>query len=590
MCGIVGVNGCAAAPVLLDGLKRLEYRGYDSAGIAVLEADGIRTIKCRGRVDALAEKVERQPPLAGTLGVGHTRWATKGEPSDENAHPHTCGRFSVVHNGILENDDELKEKYLRLCPFSSETDSEVIAQLLNRLYNGDPLETVAKVADLLVGSFALAILCADAPETLFCVRRASPLVVGLGEGGSFAASDLSAAAERVQTLYRMEDGEIAAVHRDAIDFYTFDLSPIVKQPEVFDGAQAAVDKGDYAHFMLKEIHEVPSAIRRTVQAGETFPAASFAKPGRIFITACGSAYHVGEAAKFVWEELLGVPVEVEIASEFRSRTLPLPADSLVVIISQSGETADSLAALREAKRQGVRVLSIVNVPHSTIAAESDQVFYTKAGVEVAVATTKAYEAQLAAVYVIGLAFAEQWGTAPQRRLEKLKRELERLASAAEEALAFEPLMKQAAEKLPVGESIFFVGRAAGYAAAMEAALKLKEVSYLPAQSYPAGEMKHGTISLIHAGSPVFSFCLNESLKEKTQSSMDELRARGAEVTAVTLFDSLQAQTLLKLPAVPELLAVSVAVIPMQLLGYYAALRLGCDIDKPRNLAKSVTVE
>ena len=590
MCGIIGVNGCMAAPVLLDGLKRLEYRGYDSAGVAVLESDGIRTVKCRGRVDALIEKLDRLPPLTGTLGIGHTRWATKGEPSDENAHPHTCGRFSVVHNGILENDGALRDKYLRLCPFSSDTDSEVIAQLLNRLYNGDPLQTVAKTADLLAGSFALAVLCADAPDTLFCVRRSSPLLVGLGEDGGLAASDLSAFADRIQTLYRLADGEIAAVHRDSVDFYTFDLSPVDKRPEPFDRVQATAEKGGYEHFMLKEIHETPSAVRRTVQAAGAFDAAAFDKPGRIFITACGSAYHVGEAAKFVWEELLGVPVEVGIASEFRSRTLPLPEGSLVVTVSQSGETADTLAALRESKRQGVPVLSIVNVPHSTIAAESDHVFYTKAGVEVAVATTKAYVAQLAAVYAIGLALAERWQTAPGQRIERLKKELSRLPAAVEEALKLEPLMQQAAETLPAGEPVFFVGRGQGAAAAMEAALKLKEVSYLPAQSVPAGEMKHGTISLIHAGTPVFAFCLNEALNARMQSNIDELRARGAAVTAVSLTDDIRAQSLLRLPQVPELFAVSVAVIPMQLLSYYAARRLGCDIDKPRNLAKSVTVE
>ncbi len=591
MCGIVGVNGCtAAAPVLMDGLKRLEYRGYDSAGIAVLEENGIKTVKCRGRVDTLMERVERQPMPAGTVGIGHTRWATKGEPSDENAHPHTCGVFSVVHNGILDNDAALKEKYLRLCPFSGDTDSEVIAQLLNRLYNGNPLETVARVAELLAGSFALAVLCADAPDELFCVRRDSPLVVGVGEQGSYAASDLSALAERVHTLWRMADGEIAVLRRDAVSFFSFELAPVNKQPEAFDGGQAAAEKGAYEHYMLKEIHEVPAAIRRTVRAGDSFAAASFVKPGRIFITACGSAYHVGEAARFVWEELLGVPVEVDIASEFRSRVLPLPACSLVVVISQSGETADTLAALREARRQGVRVLSIVNVPHSTIAAESDVVFYTKAGTEVAVATTKAYEAQLAAVYAIGLALAEQWGTAPKNRLEKLKKELDRLDEAAQEALKTEPVMRQAAERLPVGDAIFFVGRGQGYAAAMEAALKLKEVSYLPAQSCPAGEMKHGTISLIRKGTPVFAFCLNRALNAKMQSGVDELRARGAEVTAVSLSDEIRAQQLIRLPAVSELFAVSVAVIPLQLLGYYAALRLGCDIDKPRNLAKSVTVE
>lgn len=342
--------------------------------------------------------------------------------------------------------------------------------------------------------------------------------------------------------------------------------------------------------MLKEIHEVPAAIRRTVQAAEAFNAAAFAKPERIFITACGSAYHVGEAARFVWEELLGVPVEVGIASEFRSRLLPLPAGSLVVVVSQSGETADSLAALREARRQGAPVLSIVNVPHSTMAVESDYVFHTKAGAEAAVATTKAYEAQLAAVYAIGLALAERWGSAPRQRLETLKKELDRLALAAEEALKLEPQMRHMAEQLPVGEPIFFIGRGQGAAAAMEAALKLKEVSYLPAQSVPAGEMKHGTISLIRPGSPVFAFCLNAALNARMQSSIDELRARGAAVTAASLTGGVEAQALIRLPSVPELFAVSVAVIPMQLLSYYTALRLGCDVDKPRNLAKSVTVE
>ncbi|HBL40984.1 MAG TPA: glutamine--fructose-6-phosphate transaminase (isomerizing), partial [Ruminococcaceae bacterium] len=576
MCGIVGVNGCTAAvPFLLEGLRRLEYRGYDSAGIALLEAGEIQTVKCRGRVGDLAKKVERQENLSAVIGIGHTRWATRGEANDANAHPHTCGEFSIVHNGILENEKELKEKYLRLCPFSSDTDSEVIAQLLHRLYDGNVLETVAKVADLLKGSFAFAVLCADAPDALFCVRRSSPLLVGVGEAESFVASDLSAMTESVQTLYRMEDDEIAEVKRDSAAFFDFSLQPIEKAAEPFDQRQTAVNRGSFEHFMLKEIHEVPTAIRRTVQEGKLMPEADFAKPSRIFFSACGSAYHVGEAAAFVWEDWLQIPVEVSVASEFRTRKLPLPSGSWMVIVSQSGETADSLAALREAKKQGIPVLSIVNVPNSAIAVESDYVFYTKAGTEVAVATTKAYEAQLAAVYALGLSLAEKWETLDRNCIEKYKRELNRLATAAEEALKTEEQMRAVAERMPRDEPIFFIGRGQGYAASMEAALKLKEVSYLPAQSYPAGEMKHGTISLIRRHSPVFAFCLNEELNAKMQCSMDELTARGAKVTAVSFSEDLQASERILLPKVAESFAVSMAVIPMQLLAYYTARRLGC---------------
>lgn len=595
MCGIIGCNGVSAAvPVLTHGLERMEYRGYDSSGIAVI-ADGKTEItKKKGRVSELINALRFKPQATAAIGIGHTRWATHGEPSDENAHPHQSGKFTLVHNGIIENHTELKEQYLKLTKMKSDTDTEVAVHLLNRFYSDGCLKALAHTARLLEGSFALAVICEEEPEKLFCVRQSSPLVVGLGEG-TYAASDTAAISEKIHTLYRMDDGEIAVLEKDKIEFYDFELNKIRKAPEKFEKSSYASDKGNFEHFMLKEIYEQPEAIRRTVDVhlNENGFNLGFKpqKPERIFIVACGSAYHAGLVGRRVFETLAKIPVSVETASEFRYSEPLVSEKTPVIIISQSGETADSLAALREAKKRGAKTLSIVNVKESTIATESDFVLLTRAGPEIAVATTKAYGAQLSALYLLGIYFAESFGTADKKELEKMKKALTDLHKSVSAALNCEEQIKEIAHRLRHIDRAYFIGRGAGFAAASEGSLKLKEISYIHCEAYAAGEMKHGTISLIEKDTTVIAMNTQTALAHKLQSNIDEVRSRGARVIAVTSADSkISADETITVPEVHPLFAVSTQIVPVQLLSYHIARLRGCDIDKPRNLAKSVTVE
>ncbi len=594
MCGIIGCNGVeGAASAITQGLERLEYRGYDSAGIAIIDNKKIRYEKKKGRISVLIKALKTQSDFVGSIGIGHTRWATHGKPSDENAHPHISGKFAVVHNGIIENYRQLKEKYLKLVSLKSDTDTEIIVQLLNRLYNGDCLETLSNTAKLLEGSFAIAVLCEDEPDTLYCVRKSSPLLIGVGNG-VYAASDLSAINDRIHTLYRMNDGEIAVISKTEAEFYTFDKKKIVKNPEEFEKAESNCGKENYEHYMLKEIYEQPAAVQKTVDAylenKKIRLDFELNKPERIYIVACGSAYHAGLAGKRIFEELLKFPVIVQVASEFRYSNPLINENTPTIIISQSGETADSLAALREAKSMGAKTISIVNVRHSSIAAESDYVLLTRAGQETAVATTKAYSAQLAALYMLGIYFAEKFGTADSKTTEKLKSQLETLHTAILSALDCEKQIKELAQQLQRAEHIYFIGRGLGYAAACEGSLKLKEISYIHCEAYAAGEMKHGTISLIEKGTNVIAADTEPKLSPKLQSNIDEVVSRGARVTAITSQGKIKADSVIKTPAVNELFAVSTQIVPLQLLSYHIARLRGCDIDKPRNLAKSVTVE
>ena len=595
MCGIIGCNGVeAAVPVLINGLERMEYRGYDSSGIAVLNKGKIITEKKKGRVAALVKELEQRKDLKAQTGIGHTRWATHGKPSDENAHPHQSGKFALVHNGIIENHAELKEQYLKLTKMKSDTDTEVAVHLLNRFFSNNCLEAIAHTARLLEGSFALAIICEDEPEKLYCVRRASPLVVGLGDG-TLAASDTAAISEKIDTLYRMDDGEIAVLEKDRITFYDFGLNRIEKNPDEFEKSSYSVSKGNCEHFMLKEIYEQPEAIRKTVDEylGENGFRLSLKieKPERIYIVACGSAYHTGLVGRQVIEQLTKTPVNVETASEFRYSDPLVNEKTPVIIISQSGETADSLAALREAKKRGAKTLSIVNVKESSIAAESDFVLLTKAGPEIAVATTKAYGAQLAALYLLGIYFAESFGTADGKELQKLKKALTNLHKSVSAALGCEEQIKEISQELKNIDRAYFIGRGLGFAAAAEGSLKLKEISYIHCEAYAAGEMKHGTISLIEKNTTVIAMNTQKELTPKLQSNIDEVRSRGARVIAVTNTNGkIDADETITVPEVHPLFAVSTQIVPVQLLSYHIARLRGCDIDKPRNLAKSVTVE
>ncbi len=595
MCGIIGYNGSVnAVPFLIDGLKRLEYRGYDSAGIAVIQDGKIVQAKKKGRINVLSAAIKSSREMSGNIGIGHTRWATHGKPNDENAHPHQSGKFSVVHNGIIENHKQLREKYLKLCTFKSETDTETVAHLINRHYSGNCLEAIAQTVKLLEGSFALAILCEDEPQTIFCVRKASPLLVGIGNEASIA-SDITAINSNANRLYRMADGEIAAIKPDCAEFYDFELNRIDKEYSDFNSNYSQAGKGNFEHFMLKEIHEQPEAVRKTVEEytrnGEIVLPLDIEKPDRIYIVACGSAYHAGLVGKACFEALLKIPVSVEIASEFRYTTPPVNSSTPVIIISQSGETADSLAALREAKKLGATTIGIVNVAQSSIAVESDSVIFTKAGTEIAVATTKAYSAQLAALYMLAVFFAEKFGTADREALDLMKKSLLTLHVKIREALGCEEQIREIAQNFSSVQNVYFIGRGPGFAAAAEASLKLKEISYIHSQAYAAGELKHGTISLIEQGTKVIAICPQDSLESKMQSNIDEVKARGAEVLAVSCDNDIIADV--KIGTVrteSPLTCVSTQIIPMQLLGYYTAKLRGCDIDKPRNLAKSVTVE
>ena len=610
MCGIVGFVGREeAAPILLDGLARLEYRGYDSAGIAVYgEREGLQVAKAKGRLQVLYELVEGGRTVHGTIGLGHTRWATHGEPSDVNSHPQVSesGRFAVVHNGIIENYMELRE-FLESegVTFVSQTDTEVVAQLLEYYYDGDILATVGKVLGLIQGAYALGILSADCPDRLIAARKDSPLILGFGDGAHFLASDVTALIKYTRDVCYLDDGEIAELTADHLWVYDAYLRPVEKEHHHVDWEISAAEKGGYEHFMAKEIMEQPEAFRKTISPrilqgkvaldGLSLEADYLREMDKLYVIACGSSYHVGMVAKYTLERLLRKPVEVTLASEFRYCDPIVTDKTLALVISQSGETVDTLAAMREARRLGARVLSIVNVVGSTIARESDDVLYTWAGPEIAVATTKAFSTQLAVVYLIGLYCADKLGTLPREEYDAILAELQAIPDKMEEILANRADIQYFASLYFNHPSIFFIGRNVDYAIGMEGSLKLKEISYIHSEAYAAGELKHGTISLIEPGTLVVALASYTKLFEKTMSNVVEVKSRGADVLGLTVASRAadMAKTVDHVIPVPDthpVLLPVLDVVPMQLFAYYVALQRGCDIDKPRNLAKSVTVE
>ena len=608
MCGIVGYIGDnQAAPILLEGLEKLEYRGYDSAGVAVFSENGIRVAKAKGRLRVLSELIEGGKAVAGTLGIGHTRWATHGAPSDVNSHPQTSegGKFAVVHNGIIENYLYLKNHLMRRgVQFVSETDTEVVAQMLEYYDRGDILETIAKVISKVEGSYALGIISTEYPDRLFCVRKDSPLIIGVGAGENFIASDIPAILSHTRDIYRLKDNEIAVLTRDAVEFFNPDAEPVEKTIEHIEWDIEAAEKGGYEHFMMKEICEQPKAVRDTIapriRNGRivlddiTLTAEQLKSFTKICIVACGTAYHVGVVAKYAFEELLRIPVEVDVASEFRYRKPIIDERTLMIIISQSGETADTLAALREAKRAGCRVLSIVNVVGSTIANESDDVIYTWAGPEISVASTKAYSTQLAVIYLLTLYIGEKLGRLSAEELDRYIAELQQIPELIEKMLAHKENIQFFASRYFNAGDMYFIGRNVDYAASLEASLKLKEISYIHSEAYAAGELKHGPISLIEDGTLVIALATDGRLFDKMMSNIREVKARGAVVLGLATEDRTeiaeQTDMVFYIPKISPFMLPSLSVIPMQLFAYYVASMKGCDIDKPRNLAKSVTVE
>ena len=609
MCGIVGYIGEEqAAPILLNGLQKLEYRGYDSAGVAVYNDTGVHVVKSKGRLSVLDGILQGGKELPGTVGIGHTRWATHGAPSDVNSHPQVSdgGLFAVVHNGIIENYLYLKNHLIRRgVEFVSETDTEVVAQMLEHYYQGDVLEAIRKVISKVEGSYALGIICADCPEKLFAVRKDSPLIIGVGEGENYIASDVPAILSRTRDIYRLKDQEIAVLTREGVSFYDQELEPITKEIERVQWDVAAAEKGGYEHFMMKEICEQPEALRKTISPrirdGQivlddiTLTREQLQDLKKVFIVACGTSYHVGVVAKYAFERLLQIPLEVDVASEFRYRDPILDDKTLVIIISQSGETADTLAALRMAKQRGCRILSIVNVVGSTIANESDDVLYTWAGPEIAVASTKAYSTQLAVIYLIALYMAGQLGTISQADMENYLADLQRLPELAEECLKDREAIQYFASRYFNAHDMYFIGRNVDYAASLEASLKLKEISYIHSEAYTAGELKHGPISLLEDGTLVIAIATYEKLFDKMMSNVREVKARGAVVLGITVNEreeALKQETDFQfcVPKVTDFMLPSLSILPLQLFAYYVASMKGCDIDKPRNLAKSVTVE
>lgn len=608
MCGIVGYIGThQAAPVLLDGLAKLEYRGYDSAGIAVYDGEKIRMEKAVGRLKVLEELTQDGATLPGTVGIGHTRWATHGVPSDLNAHPHFNHDHSivVVHNGIIENYLKLKKKLAgKGYEFLSETDTEVIAHMLDYYYKGDPLDAISKVMHRMEGSYGLGIMFRDHPDEVYAVRKDSPLIVGTSPEGNLIASDVPAVLKYTRDVYYLENEEIVKLTRDGLHFYNIDEEELEKEATHIDWDMNAAEKGGYEHFMLKEMHEQPKAVKDTLtpriknadvvieELGMTDEEIRAIR--KIFIVACGSAYHTGVTAKYVFEKLARIPVEVDLASEFRYRDPILPENTLVVIVSQSGETADTLAALRLAKEKGVRTLGIVNVVGSSIAREADNVMYTWAGPEIAVATTKAYSTQLIAQYLLAMKFAKVRGTVSQNDFDAMIQSLERLPEQISLLLSHKENVQRFANRYLAAEHVFFIGRGIDYAISMEGSLKLKEISYIHSEAYAAGELKHGTISLIEDGRLVVAVLTQPELYKKTISNIQEVKTRGAFVMAVTTVGNTEvekvADYVVYLPETNPVFANSLAIIPLQLFGYYVSIGRGLDVDKPRNLAKSVTVE
>ena len=610
MCGIVGFIGeQEAAPILLEGLARMEYRGYDSAGLAVLDAGkGLQVVKAKGRLKVLNEKVDGGKKMFGTVGVGHTRWATHGEPSDANSHPllSDSGRIAVVHNGIIENYMEIKEFLQEKgVVFHSDTDTEVVAQLLDYYYRGDILDAVQKVLHRIEGSYGLGIICSEHPEQFIAARKDSPLVLGYGDGFNMMASDVTALIKYTRDVSYMENGEIAVLTRQGIQVYNLLLEPVEKEHSTVDWDISDAEKGGYEHFMFKEIMEQPKAIRKTITPrikddrvvlDDIDLSADYVKNiSKFYIIACGSSYHVGMVGKYVLEKMLRKPVEVALASEFRYCSPIVDKNTLVIVISQSGETLDTMEALREAKRLGGRTLAIVNVVGSSIAKEADDVIYTWAGPEIAVATTKAYSTQLAVLDLLCLYLADLLGSIAPEEYTEILTELTRIPDKLKEVLEQKERIQQYASQFFNHDSIFFIGRNLDYAIGLEASLKLKEISYIHSEAYAAGELKHGTISLIEQGTLVIALATYGQLFDKAVSNMIEVQSRGATVLGLT--DTAHeealgkhANAIITVPETHPLLMPSLAVVPMQLFAYYVALSRGCDIDKPRNLAKSVTVE
>ena len=615
MCGITGYIGKKqAAPILLRGLEKLEYRGYDSAGIAVRENSApdakINIVKAKGRLKALLEKTDCGRAVPGLCGIGHTRWATHGEPSELNAHPHCTDDLSVVlvHNGIIENYQEIREKLTKSgYRFYSQTDTEAAVKLIDSYYkqSGEPLTAISQAMLRIRGSYAFAMMFRDFPDSLFVARKDSALIIGQNGDGCYIASDVPAILDSTRTVYYIGNLEMAQLTAGAVHFYNIDREEIEKEPVQIQWDAESAEKGGYAHFMLKEIHEQPQAVRDTIQSylneqGEIdFSAASlddaFLKQlERIYFVACGSAYHVGAAAKYVIEAMTDLPVEIDLASEFRYRDPKLVKNSLVVVVSQSGETADSLAALRLAKDKGVPVLGIVNVVGSSIARESDYLLYTYAGPEISVATTKAYSAQLAAVYLLSTKLAQVRGCIDEQRCRALIGELQALPEKIQRVLEDKERIQWFASKYANAHDIFFIGRGLDYAISLEGSLKMKEISYIHSEAYAAGELKHGTISLVEDGTLVIGVATQQALFEKTVSNLTEVKSRGAYLMGLTSFGSYAIEDTVDfavyVPKTEPCFAASLAVVPLQLMGYYVSVAKGLDVDKPRNLAKSVTVE
>lgn len=608
MCGIVGYIGNEqAAPILLDGLAKLEYRGYDSAGIAVYDGTKVATLKSKGRLKVLSELSHDGATLPGTVGIGHTRWATHGSPSDVNAHPHFNKEESivVVHNGIIENYLKLKKKLEKKgYEFISETDTEVIAHLLDYYYKGNPLEAITKIMHRMEGSYALGIIFKDHPEELYAVRKDSPLIVGHTENGNIIASDVPAVLKYTRDVYFIENEEIVRMTDSTMEFFTVDEELIEKESTRIDWDINAAEKGGFEHFMLKEMYEQPKAILDTFSPrikGDDIVIEELKMSDdeiraikKIMIVACGSANHTGMTSKYIFEGLARIPVEVDLASEFRYRNPILEEGTLVIVVSQSGETADSLAALREAQARGAKVLGIVNVVGSSIAREADNVMYTWAGPEIAVATTKAYSSQLIALYLLAMKFAHARGTLDDAGLKEMLEDLQKLPEQVELLLNNKNKIQKFANRYLAAKDVFFIGRGIDYAISMEGSLKLKEISYIHSEAYAAGELKHGTISLIEEGTLVAAVLTQEDLYKKMISNMEEVRTRGAFVMAVTNEGNTDvervADYVIYIPETNRYFANSLAIIPLQLFGYYVSVGRGCDVDKPRNLAKSVTVE
>ena len=608
MCGIVGYTGSQeAAPILLDGLKKLEYRGYDSAGVAVLHGHQIAVSKVTGRIANLCEKTDDGKNCPGTTGIGHTRWATHGAPTDTNAHPHMSndGKFAVVHNGIIENYIALREELIsKGYRFESQTDTEVVVHLIEMYYTGDLKKAVIRASSRLQGSYALGVVCSDMPEKVYVAREASPLILGVGVGENYFASDVTALVSYTKNAIYLEDGEFAEITPDAITVFDPAGQPVQKRISRITWDVQSAEKGGYEHFMLKEIMEQPRAVKATIAPrikgseillDQAELSADYLSGIRnIVITACGSAYYAGCAGKYTIEKLCRIPVQVELASELRYSDPMIDGHTLLIVLSQSGETADTIAAMKECKHRGAKTLAVVNVVGSTIANIADHTLYTWAGPEIAVATTKGYTTQVSVLYLFALYTAKTLHRIDDELYDTLLTSLKALPKKIQEALDMNPAIPALAKKYHGAASMFFIGRNTDYAVALEGALKMKEISYIHAESYAAGELKHGTIALIEEQQPVIALCCNEHIMEKTMSNIVEVKARGAEVLAVTYKDNQKIVSLVDdmifIPHTETIFTAAVEIVPLQLLAYYVARENGCDIDKPKNLAKSVTVE